>query len=191
MRIYVLNATGQVQIFNYRLDFMVDGEGNRMPGTAKPYRSLPIPARTQIQLGGDWNPVQGSEIVQQLEAAAVGGVHIQNVKTAKAEGQVRLVWQQDKAIPRAICDDVFHHNVQYLSQEGERRRRQMALANSMSADAAVGEQSNAFAVEVETIDEASDSVDPSLSAGYRVSKRATPKAPLAAKTTRAKRAAKG
>jgi hypothetical protein len=168
---------------------MVDGDGNRMPGTAKPYRSLPIPARTQIPLGGDWNPVQASEIIQQLEAAACGGVHVHNIKTAKAEGQVRLVWNQDKAIPRAICDDVFHHNIHHLSQEGERRRKLMALANNATADAAIGEVANAFAVEVETIDEASDSADPSLSAGYRVTK--TPAKAAAPSKTRAKRAAKG
>ena len=175
MRIYVLNATGQNQIFNYRLDYMVDDKGNRMPGTAKPYRSLSIPARQQIPLGGDWNPIQAQEIIQQLENEAVGGVHLMAIKTAKARGQVRLVWQQDKAIPRAICDDVFHHNVGYLSTEGERRRKQMALGNNATADAAIGEEASSFAIEVETIEPASDSVDPSLSAGYRVSKAASPK----------------
>jgi hypothetical protein len=91
MRIFVLNATGQNQLFNYRLDYLVDDKGHRMPGTAKPYRSLPIPARTQIQLGGDWDPVQASEIIEQLESSASGGVHLMNIKTAKAVGQVRLV----------------------------------------------------------------------------------------------------
>ena len=93
-----------------------------------------------------------------------------NIKTAKAKGQVRLVWQQDKTIPRAICDDVFHHNVHHLSSEGERRRQQMALGNSATADAAIGESAASFAIEVETVTTADDSVDPSLSAGYRIDK---------------------
>lgn len=190
MRLYVLNATGQHQVFNYRLDYLVDDKGNKMPGTAKPYRALQIPARTQIQLGGDWDPVQAQEIIGQLERASVGGVHLLNIKTAKAVGQVRLVWQQDKAIPRAICDDVFHHNVHYLSTEGERRRKHMALANNATADAAIGENASAFSIEVETVDQASDSVDPSLSAGYRVNKAAAAPKPKA-RSRRSKRAANG
>lgn len=182
MRIFVLNATGQNQMFNYRLDYLVDDKGNRTQGTARPYRSLPIPARTQIQLGGDWDPVQASEIIQQMERAAVGGVHVSAIKTAKANGQVRLVWSQDKQIPRAICDDVYHHNVHYLSSEGERRRKVMALANNATADAAIGENASSFSIEVETIDQASDSVDPSLSAGYRVQRQAP--APAAPKRRR-------
>ncbi len=189
MRIYVLNATGQNQLFNYRLDYLVDEKGNRIPGTARPYRSLPIPARTQIQLGGDWDPVQATEIIAQIERASCGGVHLMNIKTAKAQGQVRLVWNQDRAIPRAICDDVFHHNVHYLSGEGERRRKQMALANNATADAAVGETASAFSIEVETVDQATDSVNPSLSAGYRVAKNPAPAAPKP--KARGKRASAG
>ncbi len=171
MRIYVLNATGQNQVFNYRFDFLVDDEGRKMVGTAKPYRTLEIPARTQVQLGGDWNPVQAQELIQQLEQPAVGGVHVQAVKTAKTQGQVRIVWSQDKIIPRAICDDVFHHNIQYLAGEGERRRQQMALANSVTTDAAIGEISTGFAIEMETVEASADSVSPRLEAGYRVNKQ--------------------
>lgn len=186
MRIFVLNATGQDQVFAYRLDFMTDEKGNRIPGTAKPFKTLPLAARMQVPLGGDWDPVQAGEIIRQLESPAVGGVHLMNIKTAKAKGQVRLVWQQDKAIPRAICDDVFHHNVHYLSQEGERRRQQMALGNNATADATIGESSSSFAIEIETVDPADDSVDPSISAGYRVKKNAANDAP---RTSRRKRAA--
>lgn len=185
MRIYVLNATGQNQLFSYRLDFMTDEKGNRLPGTAKPYRSLPIPARMQIPLGGDWDPVQAQQIIEQLESPATGGVHMTAIKTAKAKGQVRLVWNQDKPIPRAICDDVFHHNVHYLATEGERRRQQMALGNNATADAAIGEAASAFAIEVETVEPAEDSVDPTISAGYRVNK---PKAGETPRSTRRKRA---
>ena len=183
MRIFVLNATGQIQIFSYRLDFMTDEKGHRIPGTAKPFRSLPIPARTQMPLGGDWDPVQAGEIIRQLENPAVGGVHLMDIKTAKVKGQVRLVWQQDKAIPRAICDDVYHHNVNYLSMEGERRRRQMALGNNATADAAIGESASSFAIEVETVEAADDSVDPTITAGYRVKKNAP--APRSARKKRA------
>lgn len=179
MRIYVLNATGQNQVFNYRFDFLVDDEGRKLVGTPKPYRTLEIPARTQVQLGGDWNPVQAQELIQQLENCAVGGVHASNIKTAKAEGQVRLVWSQDKIIPRAICDDVFQHNIQYLAGEGERRRQQMALANSATTDAAIGEVSTGFAIEVETVEASADSVSPRLEAGYRVNKQKGPGKPPA------------
>lgn len=170
MRIFVLNATGQNTVFNYRFDFLVDGDGNRMPGTAKPYRALNIPARTQIQLGGDWNPVQYQELVQQLERPACGGVHVNAIKTAKAAGQVRLVWSQDKAISRTIADDVYQHNILYLANSGEERRQQMALANSATTDAAIGEVASAFSIEVETVDASSDSASPSFDAGYRVNK---------------------
>jgi hypothetical protein len=172
MRIYVVNATGQNKVFNYRLDYLVDEEGRKIVGTAKPYRTLTVPARQQIQLGGDWDPIQAQTIIEQLEEAAVGGVHVNNVRTAKKMGLVRLVWNEDKAINRAICDDVFHHNVSYLSSEGERRRRHMALANSVTADTANDRESSAFSVEVETVEEGTDSVSPSLNAGYRVNKQA-------------------
>lgn len=172
MRIYVLNATGQHTVFNYRFDFLVDNEGRKMVGTAKPYRTLSIPARTQMQLGGDWDPVQAQELIQQLERPATGGTHVSSIKSAKAKGQVRLVWSQDKVIPRSVCDDVFHHNISYLSGEGERRRQQMALANSATTDATIGETASGFAIEVETVDESTDSVSPSLNAGYRVNKQA-------------------
>lgn len=175
MRIYVLNATGQNQVFNYRFDFLVDSDGRKMVGNPKPYRTLNIPARTQVQLGGDWDPVQSTELVQQLERPAVGGVHVSAIKTAKAAGLVRLVWSQDKTIPRAICDDVYQHNIAYLAGDGDRRRKQMALANSATTDAAIGQVASGFAIELETVDEGSDSVSPSLTAGYRVNKQA-PKA---------------
>lgn len=171
MRIFVLNATGQHVSFGYRFDFLVDDEGRKIPGTAKPYRTIPIPARSQIPLGGDWNPVQAQELIQQLERPAAGGVNVSDIRTAKAQGQVRLVWSYDKPIPRAICDDVFNHNVNFLANEGERRRKQMALANSVAADAAIGETSSAFAIEVETIEPDEMAVSPSIDAGYRVSKR--------------------
>lgn len=188
MRIFVLNATGQHTVFNYRFDFLVDDTGRKMVGTPKPYRKLEIPARAQVQLGGDWDPVQAQELIQQLERPSVGGVHVSAIKTAKAEGQVRLVWNQDKSIPRAICDDVYHHNVQYLAGDGERRRQQMAVANSVTTDSAIGEVASGFAIEMETVDESNDSPSPSLNAGYRVNKQS--KAQTAAKP-RARRARGG
>lgn len=170
MRIFVLNATGQHKIFNYRLDYLVDDEGRKLIGSVKPFRTLTIPARTQIQLGGDWDPVQMGNIVEQLEEAANGGVHVNDVRTAKAKGLVQLVWNQDKSISRAICDDVYSHNIHYLSGEGERRRKQMALANSATLDAANTEQTTSFSVEVETVQESEGSASPSIEAGYRVTK---------------------
>jgi len=178
MRIFVVNATGQNKVFNYRLDYLVDEDGRKIVGTAKPYRTLTIPARQQIQLGGDWNPVQAQNIIEQLEEPAVGGVHVNNIRTAKAKGQVRLVWNQDKPVNRSICEDVFHHNVGFLSNEGERRRKNMALANSATADAANAQASSAFSVEVETVEADPDAVSPSIEAGYRVEK------PKAGKTSK-------
>lgn len=186
MRIFVLNSTGQHVVFGYRLDYLVDDKGNKTMGNAKPYRTLPIPARTQMQLGGDWDPIQGSEIIQQLEDPAVGGVHTSNIKTAKAAGQVRLVWSQDKVIPKIICEDVFYHNVHFMSNEGARRRETMALANSSTADAATGVISSAFSVDIETVDEATGSVSPQIKAGYRVNKQRKETPP---KKTRSRRAA--
>lgn len=170
MKLYVLNATGQHSVFHYRVDYLVDNEGRAMVGTAKPFRKLDIPARTQIQLGGDWNAVEMGNIVEQLEEAAVGGVHVNDIRTAKANGLVRLVWSQDRSIPRAICDDVYAHNVSFLTNDGERRRKQMALANAVTNDAANSEEASAFSVEVETVSEAEDSASPSIEAGYRVEK---------------------
>lgn len=172
MRIYVLNATGQNTVFNYRFDFLVDGDGRKMVGTAKPYRTLQVPARTQVQLGGDWDPVQAQELIEQLERPACGGTHVSNIKTAKAAGVVRLVWSQDKTISRAICDDVYQHNIAYLAGDGDRRRKQMALANSATTDAAIGQIASGFAIELETVTEGTDSVSPALNAGYRVNKQA-------------------
>ena len=125
--LFVLNPTVQHKRVWYRLDYSLDGDGNKIHGRENHPKYLDIPAGHQIKFGGDWHVMQISEIVQQLEFGA-GAVPMADIKTAKAKGLVHLVWNQDTPIPRPICEDVKAHNMGYLTQEGDERRHRMAVA---------------------------------------------------------------
>lgn len=125
-RLYVVNATGQNRIVNYRLDYTVDDQGRRTSERLVPYKSITIPARQQVPFGGDLHPLQIADIVEQLERTC-GAVHVDAIRTAKAKGVVKMVWSQDKPVTLAVCRDVVDHNINRLSEQGEERRRTLAL----------------------------------------------------------------
>ena len=177
-RLYVLNALGQNRIVNYRTDYTVDDQGRRTSERLMPYKSIHLPARMQIPFGGDWSPMQMQEIIQQLEQSC-GAVHSSSVKTAKKMGKVEMVWQEDRPISKAICDDVRDHNVGYLTADGAERRRRMALVADVTLlDAALQDGMRApgkFEVEFEQTPETETEEAPGrLEAGIRVARRPAP-----------------
>ncbi len=174
-RLYVCNATGQNRIVNYRLDYTVDNEGRRTSERLVPYKSIMVPARTQMPFGGDLHPMQISEIVQQIEKTC-GAVAAENIRTAKRMGVVKMVWQQDRPISRAVLKDVVDHNMGLLSDQGAERRRTLALAVDMQMTdhtAQFGMRAPAkLEMEFEGVEEDENLPDPSrLTEGLRVAHR--------------------
>lgn len=178
-RLYCANCTGQNFVVYTRVDYSVDENGNR----AGDQRSLPprmqeIPARAQIQFGGELYPTQMTEIIKQLEET-FGAVHADAIRTAKARGHVKMVWQQDKPITAAVMKDVYEHNVGYLSEDGVKRRKTLALvADRTMADitGAIPDVKQSAVIEVEfEADEDEDPDAPGLvGEGYRVPRSTTP-----------------
>lgn len=173
MKLYVANCTGQNFVVYTRVDYSVDENGNR----AGDQRSLPprmqeVPARMQIQFGGDLFPGQMTEIVQQLEAT-FAAVHADAIRTAKAKGHVKMVWQQDKPISAAVMKDVYEHNVGYLSADGVRRRKTLALVADRTMSDITGamqdvKPSAVMEMEFEADGEEDPDVPGLVAEGYRV-----------------------
>ena len=126
MRLYVVNCTAQMRQVYYRTEYSLDTAGNRINGQHIPPRFLDIPAGAQIPFGPDLNIEQMQKIIAQLESGA-GAVSVDEIKTAKARGVVKLIWSLDRPVPRAICKDVQAHNMGRLSQIGEVRRKNFAI----------------------------------------------------------------
>jgi len=126
-KLYVCNCTGQHVQVHYRLDFAVDENGRRVHQQAVPPRLRELQPRQQILFADFIHISQLEEVVKQLEKGC-GAVHAREVKTAKAKGLVKLLWQEERPIPAPILKDVVEHNIGYLSAEGLERRRRLAIA---------------------------------------------------------------
>lgn len=187
-RLYVLNASGQNRLVNYRLDYTVDDQGRRTSERLVPYKSQMIPARQQMQFGGDLAPMQLQDIVQQLERTC-GAVSVQAVRTAKRMGVVRMVWSTDVKIPRSICEDVVAHNMGLLSEQGAQRRERMALAADDQLNHLVDRTTPKFEMEFEQVEDASEDFPERLEEGLRVRRAAPEPSKPPAKRARARRAA--
>ena len=181
MRLYVCNATGQNRIVNYRLDYTCDTEGRRTSERLVPYKSIMVPARTQIPFGGDYHPMQIADIVQQIERTC-GAVAAENIRTAKRMGVVKMVWQQDRPISRAVLKDVVDHNMGLLTDQGAERRKTLALAVDLQLQDTTAQfgmkPPGKLEMEFEQVEEDENLADPSrLTEGLRVAHRPTAEAP--------------
>ena len=171
-RLYVVNCTAQNRQVYYRLDFAVDGNGNRMDAKILPPKFLEIPAGAQVQFGGDLFPGQVEELIQQLEFSA-GAVNVDDVRTAKSMGVVKLVWALDKPVPRPICEDVKAHNMGRLSDLGVERRKNLAIVSDYGLREIANEmgntQSTGFEMEFESVGQSDPEMTaPKLEEGLRV-----------------------
>jgi hypothetical protein len=185
-RLYVVNCTGQNIRANYRLDFTIDDLGRRTSEKLVPYKSLMIPARQQLPFGGDWNPAQIQEIISQL-SKTFGAVPMETVATAKKMGRVRMIFREGQPIPRSICEDVYAHNVHFMTEQGEERRRNLAVVAEVKMTEALGQAPPKMEVEFEQFDPPNDDFQVSLEEGFKVKRPApVPKPPA---KTRARRAA--
>ena len=166
-KLYVTNTTGQNQIVNWRLDF--DERGNSANYRLSPYKSLPIPARTQVQFGGDWHITQITEIVDQL-ISGWGAVSPDQIRTAKARGPIKMIYSLDRPVALPILKDVVAHNISELSEQGMKRRQNLALVANAQMNVAIEHEAPKFEIEFETEEgtEDSDMVSPSLAHGIVV-----------------------
>jgi hypothetical protein len=185
MRLYVANCTGQNRQINYRLDFTVDDQGRRTSERLVPYKSQLIPARQQMPFAGDLHPLQISEIVEQLESTC-GAVASTEVKTAKRMGVVKLIWQTDKPITRAVLADVVDHNMGLLSDQGAARRRNLALVADQQLTGLIEKTPAKMELEFEQVEEDPD-LPGRLTEGLRVRHADPTQAPP--KRSRSRRAA--
>lgn len=165
-RLYICNATGQNRIVNYRLDYTVDDMGRRTSERLVPYKSQLIPARAQVQFGGDFHPMQISDIVQQLELNC-GAVHVDAIRTAKKIGVVKLIWSQDRSISKAVCVDVIDHNMGLLTDQGAERRQRLALVIDQQLTNLIEKTPPKLEVEFESVGEDSEFHE-ALAEGIRV-----------------------
>jgi hypothetical protein len=148
-----------------------------------------IPARMQIQFGGELYPTQMTDIIQQLEST-FSAVHADAIRTAKAKGRVKMVWQQDKPISAAVMKDVYEHNVGYLKEDGVQRRKIAALVADRIVSGVTNEypdvkEPTLMEVEFEADDEEETDTPGLVEEGYRVARSNT----TAPKRGRARRAA--
>lgn len=171
-RLFVVNCTAQNRQVYYRLDFAVDGNGNRMDARTIPPKYLELKAGEQVQFGGELFPGQADQLIQQLEFSA-GAVGLDEIRTAKAKGVVKLIWSLDKSIPRVICDDVKAHNMGMLTDLGVKRRQNLAIVSDYGLREIAGEmgntQSTGFEMEFESVGQSDpDMTAPKLEEGLRI-----------------------
>lgn len=171
-RLFVVNCTAQNRQVYYRLDFAVDGNGNRMDAKTIPPKFLELKAGEQVQFGGDLFPGQVEQLIQQLEEGA-GAVGLDEIRTAKAKGVVKLIWSIDKSIPRVICDDVKAHNMGMLTDIGIKRRQNLAIVSDYGLREIASEmgntQSTGFEMEFESVGQSDPEMTaPKLEEGLRI-----------------------
>jgi hypothetical protein len=188
-RLYVVNCTGQNRIVNYRLDYTVDEQGRRTSERLVPYKSINIPARGQMPFGGDLFPGQIEQIVQQLEQTC-GAVNVNEVRTAKARGPVKMIWSEGKPVPLPILKDVVAHNMKSLSELGEERRRNLALVADVQLSNLIERPSPKMELEFEQVEEDPDLPAKRLTEGLRISRQPSNDAPPQ-RSRRARKAAAG
>ena len=180
-RLFVVNCTAQDRIVHYRTEseFTVDEEGRRTSERMRPYRTLPIAARKQIQFGGNLSIKQIHTIIAQLERTC-GAVPVKDITTAKAKGVVQMIWNVDQPVPLAVLKDVVLHNISTLSEQGEERRRRLAIAanfNMAGLSDPATDTVRDTSVEFESIDttEDPDLPAPSLAEGIKIAKGRAPR----------------
>lgn len=172
-RLFVVNCSAQNRQVYYRLDFAVDGNGNKMDARMLPPKYLEIPAGGQVQFGGELFPGQAEELIQQLEFGA-GAVGMDQIRTAKAQGVVKLVWSLDKPVPRAICEDVIAHNMGRLTDQGVERRKNLAIVSDyglreIAADLGKDTSTTSFEMEFESVGQTDPEMTaPKLEEGLRI-----------------------
>lgn len=171
-KLYIVNCTAQNIGLNYRLDFAVDGNGNRMDGRNLQALHHPIGAGQQIVIGGrdELYPEHIARIIDQLEMSW-GAFPVEAVRTAKAKGVVRMIYSVDRMVPRPICEDVIAHNIGFLSDQGAERRRKLAIAMDYQLREVSQEMGSVLPPNVRTEIELEQSADDSvnnLEEGLRV-----------------------
>lgn len=122
MRLYISNVTSQRRVVFYRLDFV--NEGNPA-ARANNLKNITIDAGKQITIGGDLTPEQAQMIMDQLAIyGAVGVEEINRLPRVK----IPYVLSFGKEIPMRIIRMVDEHNKNLLTNEGNKRREQAAIA---------------------------------------------------------------
>jgi hypothetical protein len=170
-KIYVVNCTAQYVELNYRPEFSLDNKGNRIDGRNIQAIKHPLQPGQQVVLSRDFTTYQASAVIDQLEN--FGAAHVNDVRTAKAKGLVRLVYSLDAPVPLPVCKDVADHNQGYLTDDGRERRKRLAVAidHNMRRLSSIATDGEVDAPKTDVTFELVDSVDESVGdfeEGYKV-----------------------
>jgi hypothetical protein len=143
-RLYIANPTLQKQIICYRLDYSSEGEMNANSRFQAARQQDCEPGR-QVQIGGDFHPMQIKEILDQL--TTFGMIRVEDV-TRLGRMPATYIASVDKAIPADVIRKVRDHNAKLLIEEGQERRKKAAIASESIVQNTVAQQLSNYDVEV-------------------------------------------
>lgn len=163
MDIYVANCVQQVYILNFRV-----------PESQSPWQ-VTIPQGGQVKLPappGGFNPQQADYVIKQIENA--GGASVAEARASRK--RVWLMWAEKQHLTHKMYE-VIEQNQVLLKAEGEKLRKEAAVATGSQVDA-LGEahhfqSPDAIEMSVQEEDTRSNP-SPSFAEGLRVSKTEEP-----------------
>lgn len=171
MRLYVANLTLHEQVVNYRLDF-VEGDQRRRGNMAPQPKKQKIPKGRQVNIGGDLQLSQITEIVNQLNR--FGMVGVVDIPRLQRGTFVPYLFNIDKPVTVAQMRQVMDHNKGIKIADGRQRRERAALAANEALMTSIGkEEAPPFEVEFEQL-EASENDEALIEEGFRVSHETPP-----------------
>lgn len=161
--IYVANCVQQAYIFHFRV-----------PESSSPWQTT-IPQGGQVKLPappGGFNPQQADFVIKQLEKA--GGANVSEARASRR--RVWLMWSEKPHLTHRMYE-VIEQNQNLLKLEGEKLRREAAIATNSQVEA-LGEAHHfqaPDAIEMSVVEEDSKSnPSPVFGEALRVSKTEEP-----------------
>jgi hypothetical protein len=165
--LHIANCTRQQRQVNYRLDMNSDGVMTVNPGA--PHKFITVqPAKTaQLNLQ---HSNQAKMIIDQL--AGVGGVDVSDIERLQRGKTTPYLFSVDKPITLRPITKVYNHNRGVISNSGEARRENAAIAANAAVEQQVGvEDVKQFELTLEGVENAEDTKD----VGFKIDKTATKK----------------
>jgi hypothetical protein len=122
MRLYAANVTHQRREFYYRRDFIAEGSSFIRQNNS---RRVVIEPGRQVAIEGDLLPDQAQVIMDQM--AIYGGVGVEEFNRVPLK-QIVYLMSYGKEVPLKMIHMAKEHNQELLTNEGDVRRRNAAIA---------------------------------------------------------------
>lgn len=176
MKLYIANVSTQIQVINYRPEYLHDG--SRDSRLLIPFKTTPpIPSGSQMAVGGDMSDMAMVEsIVAQL--TTFGMVAAKDIGRLPTHQRIVYVFNVDKPVAADAIRTAHDHNRGVKIEDGRLRRQRSAIAASDTVARVVGEQAEplpplkAFDISVEQ-EEQSPNGESRVEEGYKVAVGAT------------------